>query len=166
MREDTNVGENQMTAGDLLGTMTIQDTETNEVKGVVEIRQTGTKITGIERRKLTVFQRQPTNDAQIMLSTMRSRMKIQPGDFANSARIVKSVETMIDGHVTVAIIDTDIGTFTGWAKFNPNDVRVHKCISRRKKKPYTITTTKYDMDTGTQIAIHKALKKAVRGDYL
>jgi len=135
--------ENQsMTAGDLLGS-------------TVKV----TPVIMKERRTNTTFAREPTNEAQIMLSTMHKRAgRILVKRY--QARMIKGVEIMVDGPVCVAVVDTDIGKFTGWSKFNPNDVSEHTCTSKRGKS-YQKVTSKYNTETGKKLAIHKALKRAV-----
>jgi len=71
---------------------------------------------------------------------------------------INNVRYLQDGNLTVAVVKSGDNEFIGWAKFNPNDIKQLKQISKRGK-PHIKTESKFNAKAGRSKALHRALEK-------
>lgn len=71
---------------------------------------------------------------------------------------VDEVRFIHDGNLTLVMVKSGDNQFLGWAKFNPNDVKKLKQISKRGK-PHIKTESKFNAGAGRKKALHRALEK-------
>ena len=70
---------------------------------------------------------------------------------------VKSVVLLQDGNFTTVILN---GQYVGIAKFNPNDLRIHRFVNRKGQHIERVHS-KFNPDAGACKAIHRAISKMI-----